>query len=87
MDNWEGTDWSECGGSLAVRINYPRPTTSRTDNSVEWGAYEVSFGSRHTGGANFLMGDGSVRFIRDSVAPATLSALGTRAGGDIPGDY
>ena len=25
MDNWEGTDWSECGGSTAVSINFRRP--------------------------------------------------------------
>jgi prepilin-type N-terminal cleavage/methylation domain-containing protein/prepilin-type processing-associated H-X9-DG protein len=81
-DNWEGTDWSEQGGSTAVRINYPRPVTTRNDASPEWGAYEVSFSSRHSGGANFLLGDGSVRFIRDSINPATLSALGTRAGGE-----
>jgi prepilin-type N-terminal cleavage/methylation domain-containing protein/prepilin-type processing-associated H-X9-DG protein len=90
FDNWEGTDWSEMGGSLAVRINFPRPdrtTTSWSNTDPVWGAYEVSFGSRHTGGANFCMGDGSVRFLRDSIAQQTLSALGTRAGGEvIPGD-
>ncbi len=86
-DNWEGTDWSEMGGSLAVRINYKpskkcgTPAIAGTD--LDCGAYEVSFGSRHTGGANFVMGDGSVRFIRDSISPAALSALGTRAGGEV----
>jgi prepilin-type processing-associated H-X9-DG protein len=87
FDCWEGTDWSEMGGSLAVRINFPKPipsanTISWSDTDAAWAAYEVSFGSRHTGGANFVMGDGSVRFIRDSSSQAVLSALGTRAGGE-----
>ena len=37
----------------------------------------------HTGGANFLMGDGSVRFIRQEIAPAAFKALFTCAAGDI----
>ena len=91
FDCWEGTDWSEMGGSLAVRINFPKPipaanTMSWSDTDPNWAAYEVSFGSRHTGGANFVMGDGSVKFIRDSVSPATLSALGTRARGEVIGN-
>ncbi|MGL4423832.1 MAG: DUF1559 domain-containing protein, partial [Gemmataceae bacterium] len=83
LDNWEGTDWSECGGSLGTVINTRRPTVSRSDTSPEWGAYEVSFSSRHSGGANFCMGDGSVRFIRDNTAQAVLTAVGTRAGGEV----
>jgi prepilin-type N-terminal cleavage/methylation domain-containing protein/prepilin-type processing-associated H-X9-DG protein len=39
--------------------------------------------SRHPGGVNVLMGDGSVRFVKDSVSLATWRALGTRAGGEI----
>ena len=39
--------------------------------------------SRHPGGVNLLMGDGSVRFLKDSVGLATWRALGTRAGGEI----
>ena len=43
--------------------------------------------SRHTGGVNVLLGDGSVRFIRDSIANVTWRALGTMNGGEVLADY
>jgi prepilin-type N-terminal cleavage/methylation domain-containing protein/prepilin-type processing-associated H-X9-DG protein len=39
--------------------------------------------SRHPGGVNMLMGDGSVRFVKDTINIGTWQALGTRAGGEI----
>ncbi len=39
--------------------------------------------SNHPGGVNTLMGDGSVKFIKDSVAQSIWWALGTRAGGEV----
>jgi prepilin-type N-terminal cleavage/methylation domain-containing protein/prepilin-type processing-associated H-X9-DG protein len=43
--------------------------------------------SFHTGGVNVCMADGSVRFVRSSVAPATMAALLTSRAGDLPGDF
>jgi prepilin-type N-terminal cleavage/methylation domain-containing protein/prepilin-type processing-associated H-X9-DG protein len=43
--------------------------------------------SRHTGGVNVALCDGSVRFVRDSIDLTTWVALSSMAGGDIPGDY
>jgi prepilin-type N-terminal cleavage/methylation domain-containing protein/prepilin-type processing-associated H-X9-DG protein len=43
--------------------------------------------SFHLGnGANYCFGDGSVRFIRQDIAPATFAALYTRAGGEVAGN-
>jgi prepilin-type processing-associated H-X9-DG protein len=39
--------------------------------------------SRHAGGVNVLMADGSVKFIKDTVSTVTWWALGTRAGGEV----
>jgi prepilin-type N-terminal cleavage/methylation domain-containing protein/prepilin-type processing-associated H-X9-DG protein len=45
------------------------------------------FWSNHAGGAYFCFADGSVHFLRYDIAPTTLKALATRAGGDIPGPW
>ncbi len=39
--------------------------------------------SFHPGGANILLMDGSVRFVKSGVALDTWNALGTRAGGEV----
>jgi prepilin-type processing-associated H-X9-DG protein len=39
--------------------------------------------SRHPGGANFLMGDGSVRFLKQTIALPVYCALGSRRGGEV----
>jgi prepilin-type N-terminal cleavage/methylation domain-containing protein/prepilin-type processing-associated H-X9-DG protein len=43
--------------------------------------------SGHQNGVNVLMFDGSVHFVSYGIDLATWRALGTRASGDIPGDY
>ncbi len=40
----------------------------------------------HSGGTNILLADGSVRFIREGISPATFAAMVTANGGDIVAD-
>jgi prepilin-type N-terminal cleavage/methylation domain-containing protein len=43
--------------------------------------------SNHSQGVNFLVGDGSVRSLSNTINPATWAALGTRAGSEVIGDW
>ncbi len=61
-----------------------------TPNGNGWGTDRsiLCFGSQHPGGANFLMMDGSVRFISQAIDTTVYRNLGTIAGGEvIPGDF
>ncbi|MGL4423630.1 MAG: DUF1559 domain-containing protein [Gemmataceae bacterium] len=44
------------------------------------------FRSDHTQGANFLFGDGSVKFLRNGIPELSYRALGSRNGGEVPGN-
>lgn len=46
----------------------------------------VTSRSFHTGCVNSLLMDGSVRTISNSISPGAWRAMGTRAGGEVPGE-
>jgi prepilin-type N-terminal cleavage/methylation domain-containing protein/prepilin-type processing-associated H-X9-DG protein len=54
-----------------------------TSNGGIDSSFSYAVSSNHPGGANMLMADGSVHFIKDSVNRLTWWALGTRNGGEI----
>ena len=67
-------------GTSCAGINFP--------GSMANMAMQVPPSSRHPGGVNVLMGDGSCRFLKDTVALTTWRAVGTRNGGEtISGDF
>jgi prepilin-type processing-associated H-X9-DG protein len=65
------------------QISGPNQVSCNFANDDLNGAAVVSATSRHPGGVNLLLGDGSVRFVRDAVALPVWRALGTIAGGEV----
>jgi hypothetical protein len=47
----------------------------------------VTARSYHTGLVNTLFMDGPVKAVNNNASQTTWRALGTRAGGEVPGDY
>ncbi|ADG66791.1 protein of unknown function DUF1559 [Planctopirus limnophila DSM 3776] len=79
--NTSGSEFSECTGSAAVKIN------AALDLTVRGEAAQIGFGSWHTGGAFFAMADGSVKFISENIDITTYRALGSRGGRETVGEY
>ncbi len=65
------------------RQSPPFPTCTAQNNwNIAWG-----FRSSHTGGAHFLLGDGSVRFISENLDYNTYQKIGTRNDGLVVGEF
>ena len=43
--------------------------------------------SRHPGGLNIALCDGTVRFVTNTISMATWQALGTTIANDVVGEY
>jgi len=57
------------------------------DHTVNGGVHAEDFSSRHTGGAHFILGDGHAKFIGENIDLFVFRALGTRAGGEVVGEF
>ena len=73
------------GGAAAAPIE-PEPVED--DPDADPAALAVGgFSSTHEGGAHFALGDGSVRFISENIAPQVYQNLGHRADGQMIGEF
>ena len=71
---------SECLGSTAIPINSIKIESSPADHK------ELSFGSRHTQGANIAFADGHVQFVSNLIDSSVWSAVGSRNENEIVGE-
>jgi prepilin-type N-terminal cleavage/methylation domain-containing protein/prepilin-type processing-associated H-X9-DG protein len=63
----------------------PLNADCKAQPSPNWNVFTAR--SRHTGGVNVVLCDGSVRFVSNEIAWTTWQALGTSRGGEVVGDY
>ncbi|WP_437193614.1 DUF1559 family PulG-like putative transporter [Planctomicrobium sp. SH527] len=101
---WSGDRWTDGGAAysaITTALPINSPSCTNADHDAQNGFY--SAGSRHTGGAHVLMGDGAVRFISENISTGNLSAdsnnltgqspygvwgaLGTRNAGEVVGEF
>lgn len=79
--------------TTGLKINTPNLNLT-TANGTPGGplnlpAYRVNIGasSYHTGGAHFVLADGSVRFISNNIDFVTYNNVGNRADGNVVGEF
>lgn len=73
-----GSTW---GTSVPININMPCAAGKSYSFSLD------GFASNHTGGSISCLADGSVRFFSQNISTFTHNALGSRSGGEVPGEY
>jgi hypothetical protein len=81
MTHWYA--WAHANGASATCAIAPN---ARRQDGTEYGRWDwpnrYSFHSRHSGGLQFALADGTVRFITDSIDLSVYRAMATIRGGE-----
>jgi len=74
------------GGTSGGNASYSAKNIGSKIHSQGYGGTgyfnDISFGSNHTGGCHFVLGDGHVRFVSENINFATYLAAASRANGE-----
>jgi prepilin-type N-terminal cleavage/methylation domain-containing protein len=97
--DWRGV-MSHDGGVAYTHLNPPNsPNPDRVwgpcgdrpvapcASSIAWGLMNLSARSKHLGGVNALLGDGSVRFVPNSINPAVWQSVASINAGEVVSDW
>ena len=74
-------DFTTCAWAKGAQVRFPN-CTSQSNWNFGWG-----FRSLHSGGAHFLLVDGSVKFLNQNIDYQTYQYLGGRNDGNVVGAY
>lgn len=84
----DGASNTILAGEVKAEIKAWADPTNVRDPVLGINAVDDGFGAPWTGGAQFVLGDGAVRFISEKIDPQVLKALATPAAGDdASGDW
>jgi len=64
-------------------MNFPMNQDVIINGTVTWNDTYANFGSDHPGGANFLVADGSVRFLAETIDFTMYQYFGDKADGNV----
>jgi prepilin-type processing-associated H-X9-DG protein len=71
---------NSAGSGATKNVTYPMNSTFYNGSN---NFNHISFGSNHAQGCNFALGDGSVRFVRQTLPLALYQALASIDGGEV----
>ena len=83
MAGWSQWNWwynpNACTATSAIPLN----RVLRVPKNIGDWPNNYGFASRHTGGGNFALADGSIRFLSDSIDVFTYRAMATVSSGEV----
>jgi prepilin-type N-terminal cleavage/methylation domain-containing protein/prepilin-type processing-associated H-X9-DG protein len=85
--DYAGYYWASANYNQTI-FNVILTPNSKAKDCSPYPTYAIAYGlitarSRHPGGVNVLMADGSGRFVKDSINPQIWYAIASRSGGEI----